>query len=241
MSKKTFFLLIPIVVSLNLSVKAQHYVQLQPMLVTQVYPVSSVTGVPFRETGTSNEFLGSIYLFDDWRPASAVVNSGIAYEVSKLKFDELHNKFLFNRNDTVYEFGDDVRQVKFKTPDGQEIVFEKVINANNKIPANIFVQVLSSGKITLLKHYQKTIEGENATNGMFSSTKQVVSHNNYWATVNNQTIPIKLNKRSLEEITSDKNDQINSYIKSQKLNVKEEKDFTAAIDYYNQISALKNK
>ena len=198
-----------------------------------------VTGKVYREN-KSNDVSGSPYLFDEWKSGEVTLSNEDKLGDVKLKFNVLYNKFLFKRNDTTYEFVDDVREIRLKdasAKDGNgELLFEKVINANGKIPAGTFVQILSVGKVTLLKHFSKRIEGENYTNGLFTTRKEMISHDAYWATVNKETVPVKLSKKSMEELTNDKQDQVNSYIKSRKLNLKNETDFAAAITYYNSIS-----
>ena len=189
---------------------------------------------------TNNEASGSPFLFDDWKPGSVTLSNENKLDNLKLKFDILHNIFLFNKNDSTYEFADDVKEIRIMNEDekvgNQQLVFEKVINSNDKIPSGTFVQVLSAGKITLLKYFSKRIEGENFTNGIITSKKQIVSHNSNWVTVNNETIPVKLNSHSLEELTSDKKDEMQKFVKAAKLNAKNEKDFALAIAYYNSIS-----
>jgi pterin-4a-carbinolamine dehydratase len=62
------------------------------------------------------------------------------------------------------------------------------------------------------------------------------------AILNNQTVSVKLNTHTLGELTSDKDSQVKNYIKSKKLNIKNnEKDFADAINYYNTISSSSAK
>ena len=194
---------------------------------------------------TNNEASGSPFLYDDWKSGSVILSNENKLDNLKLKFDVLHNKFLFNRNDSTYEFADDVKEIRIMDEDEKEgnkqLIFEKVINANDKILAGTFVQVLSAGKITLLKYISKRIEGENFTNGIITSKKQIVSHNSYWVTVSSKTTPVKLNSHSLEELTSDKKDEMQKFVKAAKLNAKNEKDFALAIAYYNSISTSQKK
>jgi hypothetical protein len=71
---------------------------------------------------------------------------------------------------------------------------------------------------------------------MFTSERRIVPHNSYWSIINNETVPVKLNSHSLEELTSDKNDKVQDFVKTKKLNVKNEKDFATALTYYNSIT-----
>ena len=191
------------------------------------------TGKVLQQT-TNNDASGSPYLFDDWQPGKVFLVTGDEFDV-RVKFDALRNKFYFTRNDTTFELGSDVTEVKLKSPEGQEMDFRKIVTTDDKHPMAGFVQVLASGKVPLYKEYLKRTEGENFTNGIFTSEKKIVAHNSLWTILNNETVPVKLNSHSLEELTSDKKDQVLDYVKSKKLNPKNERDFATALSYYNSL------
>lgn len=225
MNKKFLSVLVFVILSFNVSAQMA---------------ISQITGVPFREISLSKDAVGSPYLFDEWMPGKVSLFNGTTFENVMLRFDALHNKFFFKRNDSTFELPDDVTEVRLQnTSENNELDFKKILTAGNRVNLETFVQVLTSGKITLYKEIMKMTEGENYTNGMITSQKKIVSHNSLWTITNNESIPVKLNKHSLEELTDDKKDAIETFIKSKKLNVKNEKDFTEIIAYYNQISAAK--
>ena len=240
MLKKTLFTVIASIVLCNSFAQNPHNVTLDPMKATTEFAISGVTGVPFKEESLASGASGSRYLFDDWKPGIIILYNGAEFSNVMLKFDAVKSKFYFNRHDTLFELMDDATEVKLINLDADEIMdFKRIISGNDKNSDSTFVRVLNGGKVPLYKEYSKKIEGENMTNGMFTSEKRLVPHNSYWSIINNETISVKLNKQSLEKLTDDKKDAIETFIKSKKLNVKNEKDFTEIIAYYNQISVAK--
>jgi hypothetical protein len=240
MIKKILFTAIVSTVLCNSFAQNQHYVTLDPMKATTEFAISGVTGVPFKEESLASGASGSRYLFDDWKPGIVILYNGTAFSNVMLKFDAVKSKFYFNRHDTLFELMDDATEVQLNNTKNDEIMdFKKIISGDDKNSDSTFVRVLNGGKVPLYKEYSKKIEGENMTNGIFTSEKRLVPHNGYWSIINNETISVKLNKQSLEKLTSDKIDMVQEFVKTKKLNVKNEKDFTEIINYYNQISVVK--
>ena len=206
------------------------------MASTREFAVSEVTGIPFKEMNLNPDVSGSRYLFDDWKPGIVILNNGDVFTNIRLKFDAVKSKFYFNRNDTIFELMDNVTEVVLSNTDDEMMDFRKIISSDGKNSVTTFARVLSSGKIPLYKEYSKKIEGENFTNGVLTSEKRMVPHNSLWTIINNETIPVKLNSRMLEELTADKKYEMQKFFKTAKINAKNEKDFAAAITYYNSIS-----
>ncbi len=185
-----------------------------------------------------NSVEGNPMLFDDWRAGEVILKNGEKYILGKINLNAAVNKFLYSKNDTVFEFSDNVKEIKIYTQDhsdnsGSDMVFRNDINP---YAAN-FVQVLTKGKITIFQEYNKKPEGENYSNGIVNNSRKYVLHINQSALVDNKVIPVKFSSSSLDELTSDKKSQVDAYVKENKLRVKKEDDFLKAISYYNSISA----
>ncbi len=194
----------------------------------------SKTGKVFR-VSSNQSYSGSQFLFDEWKAGVVILNTGIEYKNVMLKFDAVNNKFYFNRNDSIFELPEDAAEVNIKSENeiDNDITFRRIMNGNNKLQKGMFVQVLSDGKISLFKLYCKRIEGENTNNGIFKTEKTVVQHNSLWAAFDDKIIAVRLNPKSLEELTPDKLTAIQNYVKTKKLNLKNESDFASAIEFYN--------
>ena len=219
-----------------------HYVTLVPMSPTAQYAVSQITGAPFRETNLNSDATGNQFLFDYWKSGNVILYNGQQFNNIMLKFDALNNKFYFNRNDSMFELMDDVAEVQmYDTYDDKVMDFKKIITKNGNDSFTTFVQILSIGKVTLYKEYIKKIEGHDFSNGIFTSERQIVSRQKLWALINNKTNPIKLNALTIQELTADRKNEMQNFIRAKRINVKREKGFTAAITYYNSISESPQK
>lgn len=185
---------------------------------------------------------GSPLLFKDWRMGKVVLKNHEQYDNVELNFDAANNKFYFNKHDTVFELANAVEEIRVKdisnsNDSTNDMVFKENINGDDAMDLKGFVEVLCKGKIPMFRRYTKIIEGENFTNGIVTSTKKYVLHTNIFAIVNKEEIPVKLNSHFLEELTSDKKDQMKTFVKSKRLNLKKETDFKEALSYYNSISS----
>jgi hypothetical protein len=69
-----------------------------------------------------------------------------------------------------------------------------------------------------------------------NNTRKYVLHASQFAVVNEETIPIKFNSSSPDNLTSDKKQQVETFIIANKLNVKKESGFLKAISFYNSIN-----
>ena len=111
---------------------------------------------------TSNyDAVGSPMLFDDWKSSTIILNNGSEFNNTMVKYNVLRNKFLFHRNDSTFEFLDDVAEIRMKDDNLNDIVFKKITNAEIKAKEGSYVQVWSEGKFILYNHYTRTMEGEN--------------------------------------------------------------------------------
>ncbi len=185
-----------------------------------------------------NDIEGNPLLFNDWKSGDVILKNNEKYRVEKMNLDASRSRFIYYKNDTMYEFFDNIKEIRIYNESdlddpGSVMVFRSDINP---ISAN-FVQVLAKGKITVFQEYNKKPEGENYSNGIVNNTRKYVLHTNLNALVNEKVIPIKFNSSTLKELTSDKRNQVDAYLKENKLKPKKESDFLKAVTYYNSISS----
>jgi hypothetical protein len=199
---------------------------------------SNILGDPFSGQNFSiNDRMGSVegnpLLFTDWKSGEVTLNNE-KYYVEKMNLDASSDKFIYYKNDTMFEFFDDIKEIRIfgenhVSDPSSDLIFRNDINP----AAANFVQVLTKGKIIIYCEYSKKPEGENYTNGIVNSTRKYVLHSTQFALVDKKTIPIKYNSSTLDDLTSDKKKQVEAFIKENKLKVKKEPDFLKAIDFYN--------
>lgn len=197
----------------------------------------NVLGEPFQgqhfKTKADNDVEGNPLVFSDWKKGEVTLKNGENYPIQKMNLDGQRNRFLYQVNDSIYEFQDNIREIKIYNGDDANSV---IVFRNNIDPeSDNFVALLDTGKITIFETYEKKPEGENYSNGIVNNTRKYVLHTTQYALTNKVANPIKFNSSTLEDLTSDKKKEVEAFVKQNKLKVKKEPDFLKAINYYNSI------
>ena len=194
-------------------------------------------GQDLKISDNMGEVGGSPYLFGEWKRGDVTLKNGEQYKIEKINLDASRNQFVYSMNDSLFEFSDNVREIKIYGEDsGSDMVFRSDINP---IAAN-FVQVLTNGKINIFCEISKKPEGENYSNGIVNSSRKYALHYNYYSLADNAAVPVEFNSSTLDDLTSDKKNEVNAFIKANNLKVKKVPDFLKAITYYNDINATAN-
>ncbi|HEY2721339.1 MAG TPA: hypothetical protein VGI82_06425 [Chitinophagaceae bacterium] len=206
---------------------------------SQVNLSPNVLSTPFQgdkfKVKTDFDVEGSPLVFDDWKPGEVTLTTGEVFHVDKVNFDGSTSAFIYSKKDTTYQFQDNVRQVRIFN--SAYDTASAMVFRNDMLPQQSgFVQVLTKGKITILRKISKSPEGENYSNGIVNNSRKYVLHNEDVAVVDGKVVPFKYNSSDLEELTSDKKTQVVSYVKSNNLKPKKEDDFLKSINFYNSIN-----
>jgi hypothetical protein len=180
---------------------------------------------------------GSPLLFDSWKRGEITLTNNQKVLIEKINLDASRDVFVYEKNDSVYEFVDNIKEIKIYGEDHNnnaesDMIFRTDVNPS----AANFVLVLAEGKITIFCEYNKKPEGEYSANGFVTITRKYELHSNYYSLINNKAKLIKFTSSTLEDLTSDKKDKLDAFIKENKLKVKKESDFLKAIKFYNSIS-----
>jgi hypothetical protein len=202
-----------------------------------------ITGAPYKLNAFS-DIEGIPFLFEDWRTGKVKLRNNKVFENILLKYDIFNNKFYYNQRDSLFEILEDVLEIRLHNnahpgDSSFDAVFRNDVEIANKINRGDFVQVLASGKVLLVKHFNKKIEQAMGGASSYESTgtsRKFVSRTATYAVINNQVTQVKYSDDVLLQLTNDKKDQVKAFIKAKGLNVKKEPDFTIAISYYNLIS-----
>jgi hypothetical protein len=211
----------------------------------QVNISPNVLAEPFQgqhfKAPTDNDVAGTPLLFDDWKSGSVTLKNGQTYQLQKINFDASRGEFLYSKNDTIYEFDDNVQNVKIYGDNHIDDPTSDMVFQRDLLPGQpSFTQVLTKGKITILREFSKHPEGENYSNGIVNNTRKYTLHTNDVAVIKDKIIPVKYSSAGLEELASDKKSEVDSYVKSNNLKPKREGDFLKSVNYYNAINASAN-
>lgn len=199
----------------------------------------NIQGVSASTLAFDNQYsgiLGSAFLIEKWADGDVYKENGSFFRHLKVKFDVYKSKFFFNRNDTVYDISDiGIKQFEVNDNDPDhpmQFIFKKGFNIPG-VSGDKFIQVLSSGKISLLKYLHKDIQEVNE-NSMLTKEKKFIDHVEYYVNAqNNPGQEIKLNKKTLQSLLGDKWTQITQYAKEKDLSFSEESGWASIINYYN--------
>ena len=181
-----------------------------------------------------SEVNGSPFLFDKWIKGAATISKG-TYNELELKLDSYSNTLLFKKEDDSYEFQDDVASFVLKpiASDSASYMYFKKGYSGPGLNPKQYVQVLVDGKVNLCKSVAKSLaEVSQINKGIVQSFTKT---DRYYIIKNNTARLIKLNKNEVLNVLSEKQEQIDAFIRAEKLSLKRESDLIKVIHYYNSI------
>ena len=104
------------------------------------------------------EYQGTQFLFEDWKPASVMIEPGVVFKDVLLLYDIYNNLLYFKKDEKTFLFDKPVNQFEFfgdeKNPD-VKMVFRKMVIDPDKKNEHEYVQVLAEGNLHLLKSRKK--------------------------------------------------------------------------------------
>jgi hypothetical protein len=183
-----------------------------------------------------NDIAGTPFLYNNWKRGSIIMTDGNSFLVPKINFDASRSLFVFDHSDTLYDLDDNVKSV---------VIYPDANSNNGDLPQTFInvglgnsspsVEVLTNGKITIVRKFTKRPEGENYSNGILKTSREYVLKSQDFVMINNQLKLIKYSTADLEELVADKVNEINSFVKSNNLKPKKQTDFLKSIEYYNSL------
>jgi len=191
--------------------------------------VSYQDGSPAREIKLVN-VEGSELLYPDWTKGSIKLASGKVYEGMLLKYNVYEDELYFKGKDDV--------TMKFTSP-VVEFRLDSDIYRNGFPAVKAFSQlsyfkVLAEGKATLLKKMSKNILDVKEFNSSIA-VKKIADDKSYYLYINGKMLPLKSDKNTFLGLLSDKQNELESYLKANKINFKKEEDLIDLVVAYNKL------
>jgi hypothetical protein len=223
--KKLFFLTILGLLVLN--VKAQYYGGHRLW-------IDGVRFTEFREVPKYDDIKsGNPYVVRDWGMGKIVTNGTGEIDGFLLKFDEVGEELLvMGEGDTVKNFAEPI--LAFTIKDSlKDRVFVSGFKPTKNSNSNTYFEVIADGKIKLLKKNYKRISEYKEYSGTIA---KIIKDDIQYFVVGEDNEPkqIKLDQKSILVALSDKASFIDEYIKSNKINFKEEADLVSVFQFYNK-------
>lgn len=181
-----------------------------------------------------SEIKGSPFLFKDWTKGSVTTLQG-RYDNLELKFDVYDNTLYFNKEDKLFEFKDEVKSFVLmpKQDDSSSyLYFVKGFTAEG-LNSRKYIQVLSEGKLSFYKSDIRLLSELNEINK--GIVKSFSNATRYYIAVKGELHVARLSKNDILPYFKDKEQQINSFMETNKLGFKKEQDIKKIIDYYNSL------
>ena len=193
-----------------------------------------ITGKYYRQTAYT-DVRGTPYLYDDWRPSLITYNDGLQLKNVKIKFDLYENTPLFLRNDSAFEFVNEVAEFVIYNPGGDSVVFRNGFNEGDGIGRKTYLQVVEDGKIVLAKHIVRMkVERKE-----FNSASTIVEFSSpqpaLYVFYADKGKKVKKDESVLRDGMKDKWDKISQYMQTKGLSMKKEADIVTAVRYYNSL------
>ena len=97
-------------------------------------------------------------------------------------------------------------------------------------------EVLSSGKLTLVKHYKPKITKPNYNPGFGTGQKNTIVRldSDYYVISNGKSEKLTANKKAVLALMNDKEKEIEGYLKENKAALKSDLDLKDVFDFYNK-------
>ena len=204
-----------------------------PTLKAQNY-VQDISGNPIKAI-TFSDVQGTPFLVDAWYPGSVRLANGNSYKENlflkyNIKQDELYFK---GKNDETLAFVDPVVEftIDYKL---DHLHYKNGFNGINGFTNTTFFQVLADGNVQLLKKITKTILEDRpynspTVNKVFADVEQ------YFLIVGGKPVTIKKDKKAILAAIGNKQAELETYIKANNLNVKNDNDAAKLVIYYNSL------
>jgi hypothetical protein len=181
-----------------------------------------------------SELSGSPYLTNDWTKGSIILGDGKVVENLDIKFDQFTDAILYkNDNGEELEVAEPVKEFKVKIKNIDRLFRAGFKPVGSNTETN-FYEVLVDGSLKFLKRFKKeimTTRDYNAT----SDTKTVTEKISYYIVKDNQPILVLKNEKAILEAIGEKENELNDFIKQNKLKLKDEGDIIKIIEQYNKL------
>lgn len=188
-----------------------------------------------------NEYVdvtGSPYLSPDWLIGSFTLANGKSYSDMKIKYDLVKDMmYVKGGDDDLIRLLEPVKEFKLNVPvsGGMDVRYYKSGYTNIPNTTNsYYFEVLEGGKTQLLKRASKIVQVNKEYNSATSS-KSFEDITKYYLYTDGKGSLVKKDKKSVLAALGNKQAELETYIKDNKLNIKSDEDFAKLISYYNTL------
>ena len=184
---------------------------------------------------TYEDIAGSPYLEDDFIEGTIIRNDGTTYEKIPLRYNGYDDHIEFRDKNGLTLFLDNPEEFKEIKIEGKKFIYYNLVNSKQKVQG--YFELLEGSKTQLLKKYSIKIKDPEPAKAYRAPTPAsfVSKPICYFILQNeNQLFEIR-NDKNIIELLNDKNNEMQRFIKKNKLKVKKEEDLKQIVAYYNSL------
>ncbi|MGN7987412.1 hypothetical protein ACTJKC_08730 [Pedobacter sp. 22226] len=177
------------------------------------------------------------YLYETWNKGSVKLSNDSLYKGMNLMYDLSNDRLIFKAdNDLPQLFKLAVKEFTITSSEngGASKKFKSGYPSIDGGNEKTFYEILSEGKITLLKRVQmKRVDEREA--GMLYSVKKMKPVDTYFIEKAGKLEKIKRERSAIYPLLSQNKAEVDSYISSNKLNIKKDSDLSVLFDHFNTL------
>lgn len=181
---------------------------------------------------------GSPYFTDSWMKGSVRMEGGKTYAGVELKYDMVADELLFkNAKGEMLGFVDPVQEFRLVTADHPEaavLLFRNGYKPTADVSAKGFYQVLSDGQTPFARRLSKKVL-ENKPYGSATTTRTFEEVTSYYVIKSGLPVKVRKDRKALLVALGDYSDELDEFIRINKLNLKSDADFILLMNYYNSL------
>lgn len=183
---------------------------------------------------------GHQYLLDEWGTGIIIINDSINTVQARIQFDMVSGEPIIG-NAHRAEKGFILRDKSITGFVINNTKFVRVPSSQfqEKMDRSYFVTPMFSKNNYLITNYSKYLKEPYVNNNGYNKTdlnkKYVTLKKYYFLNKDNKYVSLKLKKKEILKLLSDKENELKKYIKNQDLNLKDEKDVSNLLAFYHSL------
>jgi hypothetical protein len=194
-------------------------------------------GKPFENP--ASDIAGTPFLLEDWRLGSVTLQNNRRFDCVRLRLNlatqQIH--FMDQNNQEIALFKGFVKAIRFYDilpGTNNPTEFQTEFPAIDQQDETYFYQVISKGKIFLLKFMHKIVSQEkNELSGEIK--KEYVGYEDYYVYNGKEIQRVKKDKSAILSLLSDQQPRIQAFVETNHLKLKTIVEIKQVIDYYNSL------
>lgn len=198
----------------------------------EILPFGDVIRTPIKEKKYT-DVEGTPYLIDKWSKGKVTLKNGKRYQYDSLRYNLMDDKLVFIDAGKMMHFAEPVAEFEINDGKTGNLIYKNGLPAVDALNTSSFFQIINRDKIGLYKKVSKSITeskqyGSAVVNKTFNTTYS------YYSLKNGIFSKIVPNKKSILALFENKENQLNEYLKSQKVDFKNDADLEKIFTYLNK-------